>query len=55
MSSRKVTPRTVKVNGKNYKIATVTAPQSWGRTDQDVGSDLIETFRGERLAVLKPA
>lgn len=58
----KATPSTVTVKGKTYKIVNVSRPQAAGQGDwfesgwrNTRGSDqTIETFRGERVAVLKP-
>lgn len=48
-----VSPTVVTVGKKDYQIVTVSKPQPWGSASQDVDGGL-DTFRGERLAVLKP-
>lgn len=52
--SKSVNPKFVNVSGKTYKIVTVSSAQKWGQADFDNGADYLTTFKGERVAVLKP-
>lgn len=46
--------RTVNVDGKKYRVAKVGPAQKAGYTDWLDRDSSIETFRGERILVLKP-
>ena len=54
MSSKNVSPRFVSVGNKTYRVATVSNAQKSGTGDWLAGVDSIDTFKGERIAVLKP-
>lgn len=53
-SRTKVTPSRISVNGKNYKVVKVGREQRAGQGDWAAGGDFLDTFRGERILVLKP-
>ncbi len=55
MKKQKVYPQFVTVGNKQYQIKTVSAPQKDGTGDWVGGvSQSLDTYRGERIAVLKP-
>ncbi len=54
MPKASVSPKTVTVGSKTYRIVKVSRPQNGGRADWLDSDQAIDTFKGERVAVLKP-